>query len=71
MKPCCEKEIKRSIKKHRDVATCDQCKSLILAYGDETDFQKMVIQLEKSKTPFETGVSGKLKIVIKMNSLFS
>ncbi len=65
MKPCCGKEIKRSIKKHRDVATCDQCKSLILAYGDEADFQKMLQGLEKSKISFETGVSGKLKIVIK------
>lgn len=65
MKPCCEKEIKRSIKKHRDVAVCDGCQNLILAYGNDTDFQKTVQGLEKSKITFETTTANLLKIVIK------
>ena len=30
--------MKRYIKKHRDVATCDACGDLLLAYGNDRDF---------------------------------
>ena len=65
MKACCQKEIQSSIKKHRDVLSCDTCGRLILAYGNEDDFQKMITELKTSQTAFEITTLGKLQIVIK------
>lgn len=68
MKACCQKEAQASIKKHRDVVRCDTCGKLILAYGNDEDYQKMITQLGNSKNPFETAPFGKLQLVIKDSS---
>jgi len=65
MKICCENEARAHVKKHRDVASCETCNSLILGYGNEADYQKMVKQLEIMKVPFETAALGSLHLVIK------
>jgi ribosomal protein L34E len=65
MKDCCEKEVKKHIKKNRDVARCDACGKLILAYENDTDYEKMVKQLQAIKVPYETKNLGPLRLVIK------
>jgi hypothetical protein len=65
MKTCCQKEMQSSIKKHRDVVRCDTCGKLILAYGNDEDFQKIMTQLKDTLIPFEITTFGKLQIVIK------
>jgi len=65
MKPCCQKEIEKSVKKHRDVVRCDACGRLILAYGNDDDFQKMITELKSRQTSFEITTFGKLQLVVK------
>lgn len=65
MKKCCESEAKKNINKHRDVATCDQCNALILAYAETSDFEKMVHQLKSKKVQFDTSKLGQLQLIIK------
>ncbi|MBI1882723.1 MAG: hypothetical protein HYS08_00750 [Chlamydiae bacterium] len=65
MKPCCEKEAKAHIHKKRDVARCDECGCLILGYGNSTDYQKMIRELEGKRIPFETMTLGSLYVVVK------
>ena len=65
MRACCEKEVETHIRRDRDAVNCDQCGSLILAYGNPIDYQKMVKQLKEKKLPFETALLGSLQVVIK------
>ena len=65
MKPCCLDEARRSLLRHRDIATCDGCGALLLAYGNDTDFGRTVDELDKHGVEFQTETLGKLKIVSK------
>lgn len=65
LKQCCADEGKRNLRKHRDVATCDGCGQLLLAYGDETTFQLTVDELEAKKVNCQTGHRDALWIVSK------
>lgn len=65
MKPCCLEEARRSLRRHRDVATCDGCGRLLLAYGNDLDYRRTVDELEKHGVQFETEDLGKLKVVAK------
>lgn len=65
MKACCRDECSRSLKRHRDVATCDECGALLLAYGNDTDFQRAVDELRKHGVELETETLGKLNVVAK------
>lgn len=65
MRPCCTEEAGRSLKRHRDVATCDSCGALLLAYGNATDFTRTVEELEAHEVAVETGELGGLRIVVK------
>lgn len=65
MKPCCRDEARRNLEAHRDVARCDGCGRLLLAYGNEKDFESTREELERHQVAFETEVLGKLKIIAK------
>lgn len=65
LKPCCREEASRSLARHRDVATCDRCTQLLLAYENDRDFRSTLDELTRHGIRFETGVVGKLQIVAK------
>jgi hypothetical protein len=65
MKSCCLDEAKKSLKKHRDVATCDECGRLLLAYGNLRDFEATVEELQRHGVELETEELGRLKVVAK------
>jgi len=62
---CCAREAAKSLAKHLDVATCDGCSRLLLAYGDETTFQLTVDELDVKNVGFDTGRQGQLWVVAK------
>jgi hypothetical protein len=69
VKSCCLTEARRSLKRARDVATCDECGSLILAYGNARDFESTIEELERHGVDFEAApseVTGGLAIVAKI-----
>jgi hypothetical protein len=65
VKDCCRNESKRSLRRHRDVATCDECGALLLAYGNDTDFNRTLTELDSHGVWYQTGTQGKLNIVAK------
>ncbi|HEY4485673.1 MAG TPA: hypothetical protein VI702_05035 [Nitrospiria bacterium] len=65
MKPCCEKTILRYLKKHRDVAVCDGCRALLLAYGVPRDAEEARRELTEKGVPFERHAHGPLQVIIK------
>jgi len=65
MKPCCSSSAQAYLKKHRDVATCDGCGHLLLAYGNQRDFKEAEKALSSQGIPFETEQRGSLQILIK------
>ncbi|HEY5649315.1 MAG TPA: hypothetical protein VIU33_07425 [Nitrospiria bacterium] len=68
MKSCCEKSIKRYIHRSRDVATCDACKNLLLAYANPRDFEQTLKTLEEQGVAFETAERGRLHVVSKVRT---
>jgi hypothetical protein len=68
VKACCLAEARKSLKRARDVATCDECGSLLLAYGNERDFRAAIEELMRHGVAFESApadVTGGLAIVAK------
>lgn len=65
MKDCCREECTKSLRRHRDVATCDDCGALLLAYGNDTDFERTIEELDKHGVDYETATLGTLKVVAK------
>jgi hypothetical protein len=65
MKSCCLDEANRTLKRHRDIATCDGCGRLLLAYENDLDYESAVDELARHGVAFETGTTGKLKVVAK------
>ncbi len=65
MKPCCQSEAKKHVKKHRDVAICDKCGRLVLGYGNEPEWKKTQDELTKNEVAFEADKVGKLWLVAK------
>jgi hypothetical protein len=65
MKDCCRREARLHLKKHRDVATCDGCGALVLAYGNETDFRNTVRELESRGLECQAEKLDALWILVK------
>jgi len=65
LSPCCQKEADRNLRRHRAVAVCDVCGSLLLAYGNDVDFERTVQELTELEVPFRTGSRGELRVVAK------
>jgi hypothetical protein len=72
MKSCCLAEARKSLKRARDVATCDECGSLLLAYGSARDFESTIEELTRHGVDFEAApaemfeATGGLSIVAKI-----
>lgn len=62
---CCEREALRSLKKHRDVAICDGCGRLLLAWDDPGDQEKTRAELESHGTGYAEGKLGGLFVTAK------
>ena len=62
---CCAEAAGRYLRRHRDVATCDRCGMLLLAYGNERDFDETRRALTGQAVPFTTARRGDLRIVAK------
>ena len=65
MKSCCASEARRSLKRHRDVATCDTCGALLLAYGNPIDFERTKKELEAHGVTYECERFGDLDVIAK------
>jgi len=69
MQSCCLAEARKTLKRARDVATCDECGSLLLAYGNARDFESAIEELERHGVELEAApseVTGGLAIVAKI-----
>ena len=64
-KECCAKEAGHTVRKHRDIATCDGCGRLLLGYADETTFQLTVDELDAKGVGYDSGRHSELWIVSK------
>jgi hypothetical protein len=62
---CCQNEAEHSLRRHQDVATCDTCGSLLLAYTDEETFKLTVEEMESRGATFATGRLESLYVVAK------
>jgi hypothetical protein len=58
MRDCCVREAKRALSKPGEVATCDECGSLLLAYGDPRDFESAIEELTRHGVSFESKPAG-------------
>jgi len=68
MKSCCDQEARKSLKRHRDVATCDACGALLLAYQNESDYEYTLAELAKHGIDAETATYGTLSVIAKPKS---
>ena len=60
---CCEQETARNLAKHRRVARCDGCDSLVLSYGDHADYDRTIAELASNGVAFQVGSRGKLLFI--------
>ncbi len=65
LKHCCEQEAEKNLAKHRDIATCDECGRLLLAYADGATYNLTVEELESKGANFDTGEHNSLWVVAK------
>ena len=63
--PCCIDEAGRSLRRHKDVAVCDGCGRLLLAYGNDTDYQRTIDELTRLAVSHSAGWLGKLRVIAK------
>lgn len=54
LKACCSREARTSLARPRDVATCDECGKIILAYGNTRDFDSTIEELARHGVEFES-----------------
>lgn len=65
LKDCCQKESEVSLEKHKDIAVCDVCGNLLLAYADEDTYQLTVDELGAKGASFDVARAGALWVVSK------
>lgn len=65
LSPCCQASAQRYLRKHRDVATCDACGTLLLAYGNERDYDETCRALAEQGIGYAVERRGTLRIVAK------
>lgn len=68
LKSCCQFEASENLKQHQAVAVCDTCGQLVLAYGNDSDFEKTKADLEELSIEYQAGKNGKLRIISKVRS---
>jgi len=59
----CQREAERSLRRHRHVATCDECGRLLLGYGNDTDYERTVQELRENGVDFQVGRARKLRVL--------
>ena len=62
---CCQAEAQRNLRRHRAVAVCDGCGSLLMAYGNDLDYERTVEELTENDVPFRVGFRGGLRVIAK------
>lgn len=62
---CCQKEADKNLRRHRAVAVCDGCGRLLLAYGNDLDYERTVEELTDLEVTFAVGTAHELRIVAK------
>lgn len=62
---CCRSEAERSLRKHRDVAICDGCGRLVLAWDNADDQTKTRAELERTGVAFAEEELGQLYVTSK------
>jgi hypothetical protein len=62
---CCQNEAEASLRRHHDVATCDTCGCLLLAYTDVETFKLTVEEMESKGASFATERFESLFVVAK------
>ena len=65
MRPCCLESARRYLQRANQVATCDGCGNLLLAYGDERALEATRQTLVQQNEPFECERLGRLNVVAK------
>jgi hypothetical protein len=68
MKPCCLASAKRYLRKNRDVASCDQCRFLLMAYTQQRDYDEARKTLKAWGGEFYTVSLGNLQVIAKARS---
>jgi hypothetical protein len=68
MKPCCIESAKRYLKKNRDVATCDRCGFLLMAYSQQQDHEEALRSLKAWGGEFSTATLGRFQVIAKARS---
>lgn len=68
MKTCCSDSSKRYLKKNRDVATCDRCGFLLMAYNLQLDYEEALKNLKAWGGEFSTAKVGDFQVVAKVRS---
>ena len=67
-KACCTDSARRYLKRHRDVAVCDGCGFLLMAYENPRDYEETLKSLESWGGEFSSAEVGKLRVVAKSRS---
>ena len=57
--------MRRYLKKDRSVATCDGCGHLLMAYGNERDFEETKKALTAQGMSFDAELFGTLQVISK------
>ncbi len=60
---CCRAEAERTLRRHRHVAVCDECGSLVLGYGDATDYERTTEELTGRQVAFQVGRVRNLRVI--------
>ena len=63
--PCCLESARRDLRRHRDVATCDRCRRLLLAYGNDRDYDETQRALTAQRATWATSRVGTLRVISK------
>ena len=65
MKSCRLDSAKRDLKRNRDVATCDGCGFLLMAYTQPRDYEEALKSLKVWGGEFSKAVVGSLQVLAK------
>ena len=63
--PCCRAAAERSLRKSRDVAVCDGCGRLLLAWDDAAEQEKTRAELTRHGVAFSEGEVNGLYVTAK------
>ena len=63
--PCCLREAQGSLRKARDVAVCDGCGRLLLAWTDPEEQRRTRVELTSHGASFAEGKVGELYVTSK------